>query len=58
LGRTLNLPQLLGTRWIVTRRCEQEFSVDVDDGEKIVQFVRNEARRLRRVLEGGGLGQV
>ena len=54
----LNLTQLLLAGWIVSRRVEQEFGVDVDNGEKIVQLVGNETRRLRGVLEASGLGQV
>jgi len=58
LSRALNLPQLLRARRIAFRGLEQEFNVDADDGEKIVQLVGDEARRLRGVLDAGGFGQV
>ena len=56
--RALNLPQLLGARRIAVGGLEQELGVDVDDSEKIVQLVSNQASRLRGVLEAWGLGQV
>jgi hypothetical protein len=41
----------LGVFGIVSDGVEQKLGVDLDDGEKVVQLVRDEARDLVRLLE-------
>ena len=54
----LDLPKLLEARWVVASRVEQEFRVDVDDSQEVIQLVRDEPGRLCGVLQSGAPGQV
>jgi hypothetical protein len=47
----LDFFQLLSALRILARRLQQEFGVDLDDGEQVVQLVGNEAGRLVRLFE-------
>lgn len=47
----MNLVKLLGILRVFTNRLEQKLGVDLDDREKIVQFVRDKARGFVRLFE-------
>jgi hypothetical protein len=51
LGCALDLFQLLRALGIFARGLEKKFRVDLDDGEEIVELVRDEAGGLVRFLE-------
>jgi len=54
----LDLVQLVPTLRIPARGFEEEFSVDLNYGEKVIQLVRDEAGSLVRFLETIRAGSV